>query len=74
LVRTRTPYARQQHGKKVYEWAPALTRLLGRPKNRWEDDVKSDITKMKITNWKDCNRNRTNWKEFVEKAKTSLKL
>ena len=35
-----------------------LTRSLGRPKNGWEDDVKSDITKMKITNWKDCIRNR----------------
>jgi hypothetical protein len=59
--------------KKVYEWSPALTRSLGRPKNRWEGDVKSDITRMKI-NWKDCIRNRTKWKEFVEKAKTSLKL
>jgi len=47
---------------------------LGRPKNRWEDDVKSDITNKKITNWKDCIRNRPKWKEFVEKAKTSLKL
>jgi hypothetical protein len=42
----------------VYEWTPVLTRSLGRPKNRWEADVKSDITKMKITNWKDCIRNR----------------
>ena len=58
--------------KKVYEWSPALTRSLGRPKNRW-DDVKSDITRMKI-NWKDCIRNRTKWKKLVEKAKTSLKL
>jgi hypothetical protein len=58
--------------KKVYEWAPALTRSLRRPKNRWEYDVKSYITKMKITTWKDCIRNRTKWQEFVEKAKTSL--
>jgi len=29
---------------------------------------------MKITNWKDCTRNRPKWKEFVEKTKTSLKL
>jgi hypothetical protein len=36
--------------------------------------VKSDITKMKIINWKDCIRNRPKWKEFIEKAKTSLKL
>jgi hypothetical protein len=56
--------------KKVYEWSPALTRSLGRPKNRWEDDVK----RIKITNWKECIRNRTNWKKLVEKAKTSLKL
>jgi len=60
--------------KKVYEWSPALTRSLGRPKNRWEDDVKSDITRLKITNWKDCIRNQTKWKKLVEKAKTSLKL
>ena len=58
----------------VTKWSPALTRSLGRPKNRWEDDVTSDITRMKITNWKDCIRNRTKWKKLVEKAKTSLKL
>jgi hypothetical protein len=60
--------------KKVYEWSPALTRSLGRPKNRWEDDVKSDIIRMKITNWKDCIGNRIKWKKLDEKAKTSLKL
>jgi len=38
--------------KNVYEWSPAETRWLGRPKKRWEDDVKSDITKMEIMNWK----------------------
>jgi hypothetical protein len=60
--------------KKVYEWSPTLTRLLGRPKNIWEDDVKSDITRMKITNWKDCIRNWIKWKKLIGKAKTSLKL
>jgi hypothetical protein len=60
--------------KKVYEWSPALTRSLGRPKNRWEDGVETDKTKMKITNWKNCIKNRSNWKEFVGKAKTSPKL
>ena len=61
--------------KRVYEWSPALTRSLGRPKNRWEDDVKSDVAaNLRITNWKDCVRNRSKWKEFVEKAKTSPEL
>jgi hypothetical protein len=51
-----------------------LTRSLGRPKKRWEDDVKSDVANLRITNWKDCIRNLSKWKEFVEKAKTSPKL
>jgi hypothetical protein len=59
--------------KKVYEWSPALTRSLGRPKNRWEDDVKTVTTKMKITNWKNCIKNRSKSKELVGKAKTSQK-
>ena len=42
--------------------------------NSLEEDVKSDITNMKITNWRDCIRNRPKWKEFVGKDKTSLKL
>jgi len=54
--------------KKVYEISPAVTRSLGRPKNRWQDNVKSDITNMKITDWRDCIRNRPKWKEFIEKA------
>jgi hypothetical protein len=60
--------------KRVYEWSPELTRSQGRPKNMWEDDVKSDITKMKIANWRDCTKNRPKWKKFLEKGKTSLKL
>ena len=26
--------------KKIYEWTPMLTRSQGRPKTRWEDEVK----------------------------------
>ena len=28
-----------------------LTRPLGRPKNRWEDDIRNDMKKLKIKNW-----------------------
>jgi hypothetical protein len=38
------------------------------------DDVKSDVANMRITDWKDCIRNRPKWKEFAEKAKASLQL
>jgi hypothetical protein len=60
--------------KKVYEWTPGSTRSLGRPENRWDDDDKNDILNMQITNWKDHINNRPEWKNIVEKAKTSLKL
>jgi hypothetical protein len=60
--------------KKIYEWSPALTRLQGRPKNRWDNEVRNDLTRMKIINWKDCIRYRDKWKKLVEKDKTSLKL
>jgi hypothetical protein len=33
--------------KKVYKWKPMLRRPLGRPKNRWEDDIRNDIKKLK---------------------------
>jgi hypothetical protein len=55
--------------KKVYEWSPALTRSLGRPKNRWEDDVKTDITKKKITNWKNCIKTAPNGKNSLGRPK-----
>jgi hypothetical protein len=50
------------------------TTSLGRPKNRWEDDVTNDVKNMRINSWKDCIRKRPKWNEVVEKAKTSLKL
>ena len=45
--------------KKIFEWSPATTRSIGRPKNRWEDDVKSDLVRMQLTNWKSCIKDRT---------------
>jgi hypothetical protein len=36
--------------------------------------VKSDIVRMQLTNWKNCTKDQTKWKTFVEVAKTSLKL
>ena len=48
-----------------------LTRQLGRPKNRWEDDIRNDMEKLKIKNWtsrtQDCNKRKL----YVEKGKTS---
>ena len=55
---------------RVYKWKPILTRPLGRPKNRWEDDIIHDMKKLKIKNWTGCIQDRNRWKLCVEKAKT----
>ena len=56
--------------KKVYKWKPMLRRPLGRPRNRWEDDRRNDMKKLKIKNWTNCSQDRNNWKLYVEKTKT----
>jgi hypothetical protein len=56
--------------KKVYKWKLMLTRPLGRPKNRWEDDITKDMKKLKIKNWTSCSQGRNKWRLYVEKAKT----
>jgi len=55
--------------KRVYKWKPMLIRPLGRPKNRWEDDI-NDMKKPKIKNWTSCIQDRSKWKLCVEKVKT----
>jgi hypothetical protein len=56
--------------KKIYKWKPITTRLKGRPKSRWNDNVKQDICKMKIKNWTVCVQDRGKWRDVLEKAKT----
>jgi hypothetical protein len=48
--------------KNVHKWKPMLPRPLGRPKNRWEDDKRKDMKKLKIKNWTSCIQDRNNWR------------
>jgi hypothetical protein len=70
LERPFTSNAGRGNGKKVYKWKPMLTRPLRRPKNRWEDDIRNDMKKLKIKNWTSCIQDRNKWKLYVEKVKT----
>jgi hypothetical protein len=56
--------------KKIFNWKPLTSRSQGRPKYRWEDNIKENISQMKIKNWIACAQDRGKWKEVVEKAKT----
>ena len=57
--------------KAIYSWYPISSRLTGRPKTRWMDDIRKDIQRLKVPNWKTLAQDRRGWKEkLVEKAKT----
>jgi hypothetical protein len=56
--------------KAIYTWKPISRWPIGRPKISWEDDVRKDIQKLKVPNWKILIQVRKRWKELVEKAKT----
>jgi len=56
--------------KRVYKWKPMLTRPLGRPKKRWEDDIINDMKKLEIKNLTSCIQDRNKWELYVEKSKT----
>jgi len=56
--------------KAIFSWKSISRRPIGRPKMRWEDDVRKDIQKLKVPNWQILVQDKRRWKELVEKAKT----
>jgi hypothetical protein len=60
--------------KKICKWKPFTIRPVGRPKSRWEDDVRKDLKKMKLIKWTGQVQDRLKWKDIVEKAKTLPEL
>ena len=59
---------------RIYKWKPLASRPKGRPKNRWEDDVRMDLQKIKIKNWKKSVLDRNLWRTIVERTKTRTEL
>jgi hypothetical protein len=60
--------------KKIYKWKPLTSRPVGRPKCRWEDDVRNGLKKMKLIKWTEQVQDRLKWKDTVEKVKTLSEL
>ena len=60
--------------KRAYKWKPMLTRPLGRPKNRWEDDIINDMKKLKMKNWTSCIQDCSKWKLYSEKAENVQRI
>jgi len=60
--------------KKIRKWKPFTGRPVGRPKSRWEDDVRNELKKRKLLKWTEQVQDRLKWKGIVEKAKTVPEL
>jgi len=60
--------------KTIYKWKPYATRPKGRSRSRWEDDVRNDLRKMGLKNWKQRAQERKQWNEITEQAKTHKEL
>jgi inhibitor of KinA sporulation pathway (predicted exonuclease) len=60
--------------KEIYTWKPYVTRPVGRPKHRWDDDVRNDLRKLKLLKWTEQAQDCHEWKKIVEKAKTLQEL
>ena len=59
---------------KLLDWKPMETRTLGRPRQRWEEDVMEDLKNLKVETWKDAAKGRRTWRDLVEKGKTQKGL
>jgi len=55
---------------KLLDWKPMGTRPVGRPRQRWQEDVMKGLKKLKVENWKEAAKDRRNWRDLAEKAKT----
>ena len=56
--------------RKLLDWKPMGTRPVGRPRQRWQEDVMEDLKNLKVKNRKEMAKDRRTWRDLAEKAKT----
>jgi hypothetical protein len=56
--------------RRLLGWKPMGTRPIGRPRQRWQEDVMEDLKKLEIKNWKETAKDRKAWRDLAEKTKT----
>jgi len=54
---------------KLLDWRAMGTGPVGRPRQRWQEDVMEDLKKLKVKNWKETAKDRRTWRDLAEKAK-----
>jgi hypothetical protein len=59
--------------KAIYSWKPISRRPIGRPKIRWDDDVRKDIQKSKVPNWKTLVQDKEDGRNWLRRPKLCIK-
>jgi len=55
--------------RKLLDWKPMGTRPVGRPRQRWQEDVIEELKKMKTENWKEIAKERRTWRDWLGRGK-----
>ena len=57
----------------MYTFLDVVNTVL-RPRLRWDDDVRDDLRKMGVNNWKQKAQERKPWRGIIEQAKSHKEL
>ena len=60
--------------RELLDWKPMGIRPVGRPRQRWQEDVMEDLKKLIVKNWKEIAKDIRTWKDLTERAKTHKRL
>jgi len=56
--------------KRILEWRPVGTRIRGKPRKRWIEDIEGVMQTVRIRRWRKQCEERAEWKRITEKTKT----
>jgi len=56
--------------RQLLDWKSIGTSPVGRPRQRWQEDVMEGIKKLKVKNWKEIAEDRKTWRDLAEMVKT----
>jgi len=59
---------------KLLDWKPMGIRPVGRPRQRWQEDVMKDLNKLIVKNWKETAKDRRTGRDLAKKANTNKRL
>jgi hypothetical protein len=55
--------------RKLLDWKLIGTRAVGRPRQRWQEDVMEDLKTQKVKNRQETAKDTRTWRDLAEKAK-----